>query len=211
MAKFIMRRMADGMAEGRSAGKRYPHLLRLMTKDLDFVAQRAARNTTLSPQEIKSAISQAAEVIAELCAEGYSVSIDEVGTFRARISLREGAEEEKEGDTSQRTGASVVLSGYSFKPSRKFISMGNERASFERVSDRKWYRRTPLPEEERRAALMAYLAENTLINVADYCRLTGLGRTAAREELRRLAAGEHPLISRQGIRPHVVYIATHGD
>lgn len=209
MAKFIMRQM-NGQT-GLAAGKRYPHLLKLFTKTLDDVAEEAARNTTLSPQEIKAAVSQVADVIAYYCAEGHTVQIDELGSFRARLSLKEGVPEEREGDKSQRTGASVELSGYTFKPDKELVFRGNRYGKFERIAARRWRKGSAMTEQERRAALRSYLEREGCITRPDYCRLTGLLRTAALNELRRFAREEHPFIRRCGTRPHVVYMLNVDD
>lgn len=206
MAKFIMRRMAPGMAQGKAAGKRYPHLLRLMTVKTGEVVESAARNTTFSKEELRSAISVLAETIAWYAADGYTVQLDGLGTFRARLSLREGAPEEREGDTSQRTGASVEVSGLTFKPDKELLLQANLHGRFERISDRRWYNYAARPEAERRERLRSFLEENTVCTVRDYARLSGLLRTAAGQELRRMAKEPGAFIERRGAGASLVYV-----
>lgn len=199
-----MRQMPDAM--GESAGKRYPHLLRLLDKSTDEVVEFAAANTTFSPQELKSAIAVVAKAMAYFCAEGYTVHLDELGTFRAKLRLRPDAPEEHEQDATRRNGASVEVGGYQFRPDKELIFQTNIRGQFERISDRRWRRSKPLPEEERRERLREFLARNTVATVGDYCRLSGLLHTAAAAELRRIAAEPDSFLARYGYRATLVYM-----
>lgn len=209
MAKFIMRQM--GEATGKSAGKRYPHLLHLDTVSLDEVAELAAEETTFGKAEIKGAFGQLVKKMAFFLAQGCSVRLDGFGTLRPLLRLKEGAQPEAEGDATQRSGASVRVGSFSFKPDKDFLFETNIRATFERITTRKWKRPDPLPEAERRAALTAFLAREGVATVGDYCRLTGLHHTAAAAELRALAREENPIVRRHGSRSTLVYLPAGGE
>ena len=60
--------------------------------------------------------------------------------------------------------------------------------------------------EDYVAALRTYLAAKPYINVREYCRLTGLKRTAATLELRRLSEADDAWIGTMGQGTHKVYV-----
>ena len=55
-------------------------------------------------------------------------------------------------------------------------------------------------------AYREFLEKNTLMRVPDYVRLTGLSRTTATQELRRLALDPASGITSKGIRSQKFYV-----
>ena len=60
--------------------------------------------------------------------------------------------------------------------------------------------------EERFALAQRYLKQYPVLSVGTYAAMTGLGRTTARQELRRWADMEDSGIGVQGLRSHKVYV-----
>ena len=201
MAKFVMREMPDMQGKGKRT--MYPKMISRGTMGLDEIADLISSQSTFSPGEVKGLVTALARTIAHGVASGYTVKIEEIGSFSASLTLHKGVEpEEAEGGT-RRNAASVTIGGVNFRPDKALILEARTRVHLVRSTVRR-PRRPNLTREERLALALRHLDGHSLLKVADYCRLTGLGRTAAAEELR--AFDREGLIDSTGNGTHKVYI-----
>ena len=102
MAKFVMREMPDMQGTGKRT--MYPKMISRGTMGPDEIAELISSQSTFSPGEVKGLVAALARTIAYGVASGYTVKIEEIGSFSASLALRKGVEsEEAEGGTrSQR-------------------------------------------------------------------------------------------------------------
>ena len=203
MAKFIMREMHSGKA---GEGKRWPHLLRMGEKTIDDVASDIAHGTTFAAGEVKGIIGLMVESMAMFMGYGYTVRIEGLGSFWPTLRMNKGTERETTESETLRSGASVHVGAVLFRAHEDFLDRTDHWCRPERIRPKKGAARQPMTEAERIEALRGFLQGNPFVTVRDYMRLTGLKRTAATEELRRLAHEEGTFLDIMGRDSHRVYV-----
>jgi hypothetical protein len=119
-----------------------------------------------------------------LLAEGYSVSLDEWGTFKATIGLEEGKEMDMiDGIATKRNARSLRVNGIDFKVDKKLVRNVASQCKLERAGVSR-VRRSPYTKEDRLQRAKNYLSKHGFMRVKQYMQLTGLGHTTAANELR---------------------------
>ncbi|WP_304296969.1 HU family DNA-binding protein [Porphyromonas gulae] len=201
MAKFVMREMPDMQGTGKRT--MYPKMISRGTMGPDEIAELISSQSTFSPGEVKGLVVALARTIAYGVASGYTVKIEEIGSFSASLALRKGVESEEAESGTRRNAASVTIGGVNFRPDKALIREARTRTHLERTTVRR-PRRPDLTREERLSLALRHIEGHSLLRVADYCSLTGLGRTAAAEELR--AFDREGRIGSTGHGTHKVYI-----
>ena len=196
-----MREMPDMQGTGKRT--MYPKMISRGTMGPDEIAELISSQSTFSPGEVKGLVAALARTIAYGVASGYTVKIEEIGSFSASLALRKGVESEEAEGGTRRNAASVTIGGVNFRPDKALIREARTRAHLERTTVRR-SRRPDLTREERLALALRHIDGNSLLRVADYCSLTGLGHTAAAEELR--AFDREGRIGSTGHGTHKVYI-----
>ena len=106
MAKYIKQEVPDMLKTGNQ--KVFYRLKTERNIDFDeFVSRMAHPGSGISRGEAIRILLTASETLAGLLAEGYSVSLDEWGTFKATIGLEEGKEMDTiDGNTPRRNARS---------------------------------------------------------------------------------------------------------
>ncbi len=184
----------------------YPRLILDGQTTTEELAEAIAAATTFGAGEVKGLLGALAERLAVEMRRGKSVKIDGIGTFTAALSLREGFEPETPEAAVRRNARSIGVKGISFRPDKALVSATGQGLSLERVSGKPRASSARYTPGERAAMALAFLDERPVLRVADYCRLTGLLPTRAREELRRLAADPQSGLAADGAGPHRVYV-----
>ena len=94
-----MREMPDMQGTGKRT--MYPKMISRGTMGLDEIADLISSQSTFSPGEVKGLVTALARTIAHGVASGYTVKIEEIGSFSASLTLHKGIEpEEAEDGTS---------------------------------------------------------------------------------------------------------------
>ena len=89
MAKYIKQELPDLHKTGEK--KAYYRLKTERNIDFQhFVDHISGHHSGISRGEATRVLMHATDALAELLAQGYSVTIDELGTFKATIGLEEG-------------------------------------------------------------------------------------------------------------------------
>lgn len=186
MAKYIKQELPDLHKKGEK--KAYYRLQTERNIDfLGFVDHITSHQSGISRGEALRVLMQATDVLAELLAEGYSVTIDEMGTFRATIGLTEDKEMDTiDGDETKRNARSLCLNGVNFQVDKRLVSKADRKCKLVRAGVSRLHR-SPLTKEERLKKALEYLETNGAMKVKHYMTLTGLSHTAAATELRAFA------------------------
>ena len=182
MAKYIKQELPDLHKTGEK--KAYYRLKTERNIDFQhFVAHISSHHSGISRGEATRVLMHTTDALAELLAQGYSVTIDELGTFKATIGLEEDKEMDTfESDKPRRNARSLRLNGVNFLADKKLISNANCRCKLTRAGVSRLCR-SSLTKEERLQKAMAYLVENGAMRVKQYMALTGLSHTVAAREL----------------------------
>lgn len=150
----------------------------------EFVSRMAHPGSGISRGEAIRILLTASETLAGLLAEGYSVSLDEWGTFKATIGLEEGKEMDTiDGTDSKRNARSLRVDGVDFQVDKRLVRNVNRQCKLERAGVAR-VRRSPYTKEERLQRAKDYLSEHGFMRVKHYMELTGLRHTTAANELR---------------------------
>lgn len=205
MAKYIKQEVPDM----RKTGEQKAFYRLKVERNIDFeefIQKLCSYHRGISRGEALRVLVSASEVLAELLGKGYSVTLDDLGTFKATIGLEEGKEMDTiDGDETKRNARSLCLDGVNFQADKKLVRNASrhcklERAGIVRVS------RSPYTKEERLQKALDYLEENKVLKVSQYMELTGQAHTTAACELRAFSRDPSSGIVSVGRRSTVVYI-----
>ena len=182
MAEYIKQEMSDldGSGEQRVfyRMKTYHNI-----NAREFVSKLARPGSGLSEGNVLHVLTTLADELAYYMAQGYSVSIDGVGTFKPTLGIAEGKETDTlDGDEQKRNARSIMVNGVNFRASKDLIK------------------------ETARHCDLKYLDENHFMRVADYMKLTGLRKTSATLELKRLREDPANGITTEGKRNGMIYV-----
>ena len=183
MAKYIKQELPDLHKTGEK--KAYYRLKTERKIDFNqFVDRISSHNSGISRGEAIRVLMHATDTLAELLAEGYSVTIDDMGTFKATVGLVEDKEMDSfEEGTPKLNARSLKIDGVSFQADKKLIVNVDKRCELKRAGVSK-LRRSPFTKEERLQKALEFLSSHGAMRVKHYMELTGLSHTVAVKELR---------------------------
>lgn len=183
MAKYIKQELPDLRKTGEK--KAYYRLKTERKIDFQqFVDCISSHNSGISRGEAFRVLMHAAGTLAELLAEGYSVTIDEMGTFKATVGLVEDKEMDSFAEGTPKLNArSLRIDGVSFQADRKLIVNVDKRCDLKRAGVSRLCR-SPFTREERLQKALEFLKAHGAMKVKHYMEFTGLSHTVAANELR---------------------------
>ena len=183
MARYIKQELPDLHKTGEK--KAYYRMKTERKIDFNqFVDLISSHNSGISKGEAFSVLMHATDTLAELLAQGYSVAIDELGTFKATIGLVSDREMDSfEEGTPKLNARSLRVDGVSFKADKRLILNVDKRCDLKRAGVSRLCR-SPFSKEERLQKALEYLNAHGAMKVKNYVELTGLSHTVAAKELR---------------------------
>lgn len=205
MAKYIKQEMND--LDGKGEGRVYYRMEINRCMDFEELAKRMSYpGSGITPGEAVKVVSTLASEMAEAMAEGYSINIDEIGTFTPTIGVvRDKAPDIIGLDIPQRNARSLEVNGVNFKASKRLVHNIDRQCDLKRGYTSR-VKHSPYTKEQRIELAREYLATHDMMHIADYAQLTGLGKTTAGEELRNLAKDSDSGIRSVGYGGHKVYM-----
>lgn len=182
MAKYIKQELPDLRKTGEK--KAYYRLKTARKIDFQqFIDYISSHNSGISRGEAFRVLMHATDTLAELLAEGYSVTIDEMGTFKATVGLVEDKEMDSfEEGTPKLNARSLKIDGVSFQADKKLIVNVDKRCDLKRAGVSRLCR-SPFTKEERLQKALEFLKTHGAMKVKHYMELTGLSHTVAAKEL----------------------------
>ena len=183
MARYIKQELPDLRRTGEK--KAYYRLKTEQKIDFhQFIDRISSHNSGISRGEAFRVLMHATDTLAELLAEGYSVTIDDMGTFKATVGLVEDKEMDSFEEGSPKLNArSLKIDGVSFQADKKLIVNVDKRCDLKRAGTSRLCR-SPFNKEERLQKAQEYLKSHGAMKVKNYMELTGLSHTVAAKELR---------------------------
>ena len=205
MAKYIKQEMPDIAGKGE-----HQVYYRMQTERnigaAEFVEEVAGPGTGLSEGAVTHVLEQMVQTMARLLADGHTVTIGGLGTFRTAIGVMEGKEQDTfDADEPKRNAQSIEVKGVNFRADKALVKDIRVQCRLERGKESRLHR-SPYTREERLARALTFMEEHTVLRVPDYVRLTGLSRTTASLELRELCQDPTSGIRSMGQRASKVYI-----
>lgn len=182
MAKYIKQELPDLHKKGEK--KAYYRLKTERNIDFQqFVEHICSHHSGISRGEAIRVLMQTTDALAKLLAQGYSVTIDELGTFKATVGLEPDKEMDGiDGKEPKRNARSLRLDGIHFHADKELILNANRRCKLEKAGVSRLHR-SPFTKEERLQKALNYLETNGALKVKQYMALTGLSHTVAAREL----------------------------
>lgn len=204
MTQFVLKEMND--LDGKGKGRVYPQVVinRLMTTE-DLV-ERMQNNTRLGSAVIHAMLLSLGENIATLLDSGFSVKIDNFGTFSLSLGFADKKGNKLEDEDDKMKYRRVMVKNITFKPESDLIFKINKNIRFERhvpgVVKSESDSFTP---EERRLRAIDFIERHGQITLQEYANLNNISRSKASRELNKLEGIEGSGIRGYGNAPHKVW------
>ena len=216
MAKYILKEMAEGMADGHKT--LYPKMQTYSLHDYETVIEHMRDYAgNISDGMIRAVFDALVSVMKSWMPMGHNIKIDGLGVFSLTLGFDESSPSEKEAlknvdDDPKTKYRHVYIKGINFKPDQKLLQALNKEATFERgEADVQVPQKTKLSREERLASAKAIIAKNGFMTLYDYANATHQSRSVASKDLRQIVADPTSGITTRGTHSHKVWIAKEED
>ena len=173
MAKYIKKEIAD--LNGKGTTQAYYRLKTWRKLDSEEFAERCH---SLHPSFSKGLISGVLDAVVDQLAyeisNGFSVKIDGLGTFSAKLGVRKDKEMDNFETGSKKLNAkSIEVTGVSLRVDKKLIKEIDRNCDLERGEEER-LQTSKLSQEERIEKARQFIKKNGFMRVNDYAQLTGL-------------------------------------
>ncbi len=207
MAKYIKQEMAD--IQGTGENKCFYRLQssgNLSSKEL--IKRIAQPGSGLSEGTLAHVLQSLTDEMARAMADGYSVSVDGLGIFKASIGVREDKEMDTiDGDGPKHNATSLQVTGINYRANKELIRDTDLHCHLVRGGVRELCR-SPYTKEERLQLAVDYLNDPThpFMRLDDYVSLTGLSKPMASRELVEFRENTETGITSSGIGVSKLYV-----
>ena len=212
MAKYILKEMAEGMADGHKT--LYPKMQTYSLHDYETVIEHMRDYAgSISEGMIKAVFDALVSTMKSWMPMGHNIKIDGLGVFSLTLGFDESSPSEKaelkNADDDPKTKyRHVCIKGINFKPDPKLLQALNKEATFERGEiDVQVPQKTKLSLEERLERAKAIIEKNGFMTLYDYANATHQSRSVASKDLRQIVADSTSGITTRGTHSHKVWIA----
>lgn len=205
MPQYIKKEMPDMSGTGEK--KAYYKLKTWRKLDSDeFVKRSSSIHRAYGKSVIQGVLTAVCEHLAYEISNGYSVKIDGLGTFTAKLGVRKDKEMEsfEEGST-KRNALSIEVQGILFRADKNLISEIDRNCDLERGGEER-LRKPKTTLEQRTEKARQFLRKNAFMHVDEYASLTGLSYSTASRELRKIASDPTSGIISQGRKSGKLYL-----
>ena len=205
MPKYIKREMPD--LNGTGEKKAYYRLKTWRKLEFkEFVKRCSSIHRTYGKSVIEGVVTAVCEHLAYEISNGYSVKIDGLGTFSAKLGVRKDKEMDGfEEGTTKRNAKSIEVTGVGYRADKNLILEIDQNCDLERGGEER-LRKPRFSQEERIERARQFLRENGFMHVDEYARLTGLSYSTASRELRSIASDPSSGIISQGRKSGKLYL-----
>lgn len=202
-AKYIKKEVPDLNGTGQTQAY---YKMQLTPKTYEQFVKQCAREGHTDESIILGVLSLVSEKLALNMAEGFSVKLDGIGTFNAKLGTRDDVLQDafEEGEPSH-NAKSIMVTGVSYRADNDLIRNTSRKCVLERGGVSR-IRKSQFTLEERIQKAREFLEKNLFMRVPDYQQLTGLSRTAASMELRQLALNPDSGITSKGEKSQKYYV-----
>lgn len=202
-AKYIKREITDLNGTGRTQAC---YKMELTPMTFQQFVSLCHREGGMDESQILGALSLVSEKLALCMAEGFSVKLDGIGTFNAKLGVRGDMLPDafEEGETN-RNAKSIEVKGVSFRADKDLIRNTNRNCTLVKGGESR-LKKSKYTLEERIQLACDFMKKNHLMRVPDYVRLTGLSSSTAGDELRKLERDPASGITSRGSRSQKVYV-----
>lgn len=189
MARYIKQEMADLRGDGKQRNYYRMKVERnIGTKEL--IRHMTHPGSGLSRAMVVHVMEALAEQLAMDLAEGYSVSVDGIGTFTATVGVEDKSPRADEDGEAKRNARSLTVTGVNCRADKQLVKEVALRCKLKKWGESR-IRRSAYSKEQRLGLAVAYLADlaHPVMRLDDYVRLTGVSRSTASRELKEFTRG----------------------
>lgn len=206
MPKYILKEMPDMQGDGKR--KIYPKLdaFRLLDTE-DFVKEIHNYHHVYSTSLIESVLMDVADVLRRKLTDGYTVKIDDIGTFSLSLMFNDKKPDElvREDDRMMRRG--VEVSNVNFKVDPKLLRRLKRETHLEReVPGVKKITKCEYTREQRIERALGVIKRHGFITLTDYASINTLSRTYASQDLKEISSDPTSPITSAGRGSHKVWV-----
>lgn len=213
MAKYILKEMAEGMADGHKT--LYPQMQTYSLHDYETVIEHMRDYAgSIGEGMIRAVFDALVSTMKSWMPMGHNIKIDGLGVFSLTLGFDESSPSEKaeskntDGDPKTKY-RHVCIKGINFKPDPKLLQALNKEATFERSEAEVLVpQKTKLSREERIARAKAIIEKNGFMTLYDYANATHQSRSVASKDLRQIVSDPTSGITTRGSHSHKVWIAS---
>ena len=203
-ATYTMQEMKDLHNENETI--LYPRMIIKGQCSTEELIEDIAHHTTYNTGELRGMIMALKDAMAREMSRGYSVKLDEIGTFTPSLGITEGKEAEQPAGETRRNARSIKIRNINFRADKELIRKTEGHCTLERESGTSKLKTSHHSSEKRLKMALDFLTTHPYMTVADYMALTGLSHTTAARELQKWGTPETGILPK-GQRTHRVYVA----
>lgn len=171
------------------------------------------RYRALGEGEAEGIISSLLEAISEALAEGYTVTLNDFGTFSLGIGLKDEdtlVTTRDDSDPGKEPNArSIGVKAVHFRASKRLVSDIDYRCRhklFREPGGTAHLHRTQLTREERIQLAVKYIEDHNFMRLGDYASLLHISRAVASRDLQDFVHDPAVPITTDGVRSHKIYV-----
>lgn len=171
-------------------------------------------NIGIDKGQIIQVITALADKMSRLMADGYSVTLDGIGTFHATIGVREGFEQDTiDGKDTKRNAQSLEFKGVTFRAEKSMVRRMNIKGDLKPLGEPSRLCKSRYTKEQRLQMAVDYLSnpKHPVMNIQDYADMTGLSRSSASKELKEYRIRQDAQLTTYGSGTSIVYVKKHAD
>ncbi len=206
MAKYKLQEMSslNGIGEKRV----YPKLVanrQLSTKE--FIEQMRFHNHAIPVSMVAAVLADVANYLREMLAMGYTVKLDDIGTFSLSLDFDDEKPVEMQGDDDKMLYRRVKVKDVNYKSDAKLVERINYDIELQRdMSGVSRLYKQKYSLEERIERGMRWLEKHPFFTLQEYANLNNLSRTTASLELKKLTHGDDAPFGYRGRGSHKVWV-----
>lgn len=217
MANYYLKKMPKGMKEGENVV--YPKMQTYTLHDYETVLKHMRTYAgNISEGTMRAVLEALGQTMKSWMPLGHSIKIDGLGVFSLALGFDTSMPSEKAiaSKKGQTDGAKeepktkyrhICIKGINFKPDAELLADMNRETTFDKVeADVVVPRKGMLSRDERVAKAKTVIDENGFMTLSDYVQATGLSRTSASLDLKKLVADPTSGIMSRGSHSHKVWI-----
>jgi predicted histone-like DNA-binding protein len=210
MAQYIKKEMPDMSGTGQQ--KAYYKLKTWRKLDFDeFVKRCSSIHRAYGKSTIEGVLTAVCEHLAYEIANGYSVKINGLGTFNAKLGVRKDMEMDNfEEDTTKRNAKSIEVTGVLFRADKELIKEIDQNCDLERGGEER-LKKPQMSQKERIEKAQKFIQKTGFMHVDEYASITGLSYSTASRELRNIASDPTSGIISQGNKSGKLYLLAKKD
>jgi len=218
MPNFILQELDKEMTDGKKIV--FPKMQTYSQHDFETVLKHMHDYAgSFSEGTMRGVLDTLVETMKRWMPMGHSIKIDGLGTFSLSLGFDTSMPSEREaaGDKQQDAEGQVdepktkyrhiCIKGINFKPDPKLLQAMNREADFERaMQDVKVPQKCRYSTAERIEKALAIIDAHGYMTLSDYATATGMCRSAASNDLKRLVASQDSQIVARGSHSHKVWV-----